>query len=83
MKIAIIGAGIGGAATAKFARQHFGNEAQIDVFERNPDRVGGRLEKVQVGGEFYEAGGSVIHSRNKYMVCNFSMSRSRLTLFPG
>uniref|UniRef100_A0A7S3V0W4 Prenylcysteine lyase domain-containing protein n=1 Tax=Aplanochytrium stocchinoi TaxID=215587 RepID=A0A7S3V0W4_9STRA len=68
MRIAIVGGGIGGASTSKFTRDLFGEEAQIDVFEKNFDRLGGRLSTVQVGKEYYEAGGSVIHPRNKYMV---------------
>jgi len=68
MKIAIIGAGIGGSATSYFAREQFGEGAEIVVYEKNFDRIGGRLSTVEIDKENYECGGSVIHSRNRYMV---------------
>ncbi|XP_065143309.1 prenylcysteine oxidase 1-like [Paramisgurnus dabryanus] len=64
-KIAVIGAGIGGTATAHFLRQHFGPEVRIDVFEKNS--VGGRLATVTVNHQDYESGGSIIHSLNLHM----------------
>ncbi|XP_062867520.1 prenylcysteine oxidase-like [Trichomycterus rosablanca] len=64
-KIAIIGAGIGGTATAHFLRQHFGPEVAIDVFEKGV--VGGRLATVTVNNQDYESGGSIIHSLNLHM----------------
>ncbi|KAJ8266790.1 hypothetical protein GJAV_G00134720 [Gymnothorax javanicus] len=64
-KIAIIGAGIGGTATAHFLRQHFGTEVRIDVFEKGT--VGGRLATVTVNHQEYESGGSIIHSLNLHM----------------
>lgn len=64
-KIAIVGAGIGGTATAHFLRQHFGPEVTIDVFEKNS--VGGRLATVTVNNQEYESGGSIIHSLNLHM----------------
>ncbi|XP_026879269.2 prenylcysteine oxidase-like [Electrophorus electricus] len=64
-KIAIIGAGIGGTATAHFLRQHFGPEVRIDMFEKGT--VGGRLATVTVNQQDYESGGSIIHSLNLHM----------------
>ncbi|KAA0720417.1 Prenylcysteine oxidase-like [Triplophysa tibetana] len=64
-KIAVVGAGIGGTATAHFLRQHFGPEVRIDVFEKNS--VGGRLATVSVNNQEYESGGSIIHSLNLHM----------------
>ncbi|KAK3555048.1 hypothetical protein QTP86_006362 [Hemibagrus guttatus] len=64
-KIAVIGAGIGGTATAHFLRQHFGPEVRIDVFEKR--EVGGRLATVTVNNQAYETGGSIIHSLNLHM----------------
>ncbi|KAL7844718.1 hypothetical protein SRHO_G00232570 [Serrasalmus rhombeus] len=64
-KIAVVGAGIGGTATAHFLRQHFGPEVRIDVFERKA--VGGRLATVTVNQQDYESGGSIIHSLNLHM----------------
>ncbi|XP_053503982.1 prenylcysteine oxidase-like [Ictalurus furcatus] len=64
-KIAVVGAGIGGTATAHFLRQHFGPEVRIDVFEKQ--EVGGRLATVTVNNQAYETGGSIIHSLNLHM----------------
>ena len=65
-RIAIVGGGIGGSSAAYFARQVFGSSSSIDVFEKT-NRVGGRLATVEIGGHWYEAGGSIIHPANKYM----------------
>ncbi|CAG08860.1 unnamed protein product, partial [Tetraodon nigroviridis] len=62
---AVVGAGIGGSATAHFLRQHFGPEVQVDVFEKG--EVGGRLATVSVNHHDYESGGSIIHSLNLHM----------------
>ncbi|XP_061818933.1 prenylcysteine oxidase 1-like isoform X1 [Nerophis lumbriciformis] len=64
-KIAVVGAGIGGSATAHFLRQHFGPEVQVDVYEKG--EVGGRLATVTVNHNDYESGGSIIHSLNLHM----------------
>uniref|UniRef100_A0A147B0V2 Prenylcysteine oxidase 1 n=1 Tax=Fundulus heteroclitus TaxID=8078 RepID=A0A147B0V2_FUNHE len=64
-RIAVVGAGIGGSATAHFLRQHFGPEVQVDVFEKG--EVGGRLATVTVNHNEYESGGSIIHSLNLHM----------------
>lgn len=61
----MVGAGIGGSATAHFLRQHFGPEVQVDVFEKG--EVGGRLATVTVNHHDYESGGSIIHSLNLHM----------------
>lgn len=65
-KIAIIGAGIGGSSSSHFIRELFGPQATIDVFEAS-DRIGGRLNTVEVAGKRFESGGSIIHPDNKYM----------------
>ncbi|XP_028654230.1 prenylcysteine oxidase 1 [Erpetoichthys calabaricus] len=64
-RIAIVGAGIGGAATAAFLRKEFGPQVQIDVFEGG--KVGGRLDTAHFGGKDFETGGSVIHPLNLHM----------------
>ncbi|XP_010876056.2 prenylcysteine oxidase 1 [Esox lucius] len=64
-RIAVIGAGIGGTATAYFLRQEFGAAVKIDVFE--PGTVGGRLATQNIGGHEYETGGAVIHPLNLHM----------------
>ena len=50
---------------AYFLRQEFPT-ADISTFESSP-LLGGRLATVEVGGRFYETGGSIIHSANRYM----------------
>nr|CAD7201263.1 unnamed protein product [Timema douglasi] len=63
---AIIGGGIGGTSAAFFIYDLFGsNGAQIDLYESN--RIGGRLATIEVNNQKYEAGGSILHPRNKYM----------------
>ncbi|NP_001017626.1 prenylcysteine oxidase 1 precursor [Danio rerio] len=64
-KIAIIGGGIGGTATAFFLRQEFGPAVKIEVFEAGT--VGGRLATENIGGHEYETGGSIIHPLNLHM----------------
>ena len=64
--IAIVGAGIGGSSSSHFLRELFGPEATIDVFEAS-DRIGGRLNTMEIAGRRYESGGSIIHPANKYM----------------
>lgn len=64
-KIAVVGAGIGGTATAYYLRQEFGPGVKIDVFESGA--IGGRLETVKMGDHEYEVGGSIIHPLNLHM----------------
>ncbi|KAL0278843.1 UNVERIFIED_CONTAM: hypothetical protein PYX00_000533 [Menopon gallinae] len=65
LKIAIIGGGIGGTSCAYFLRSLFGDSVGLDLYEA--ENIGGRLSVVSFGGKNYEVGGSIIHSRNKYM----------------
>ncbi|CAG5123929.1 unnamed protein product [Candidula unifasciata] len=79
-RIAVIGAGLGGASSAYFLRQLFGKEVQIDVFEAN--RVGGRAAVINIDGQDYEAGASIIHKKNRYMAefaSQFNKSDDRLS----
>ncbi|NXS28270.1 PCYOX oxidase, partial [Pomatostomus ruficeps] len=64
-KIAVVGGGIGGSATAYFLRQKFGRSVELHVLEKAA--VGGRLDTLDVEGAAYEAGGSVIHPLNLHM----------------
>lgn len=61
----MVGAGIGGSATAHFLRQHFGPDVQLDVYEKG--EVGGRLATVTVNRNRYESGASIIHALNLHM----------------
>jgi len=65
VKVAIVGAGIGGASTGYFLSQLL-PEVDITVFEKG--RIGGRLATEEVDGRKYETGGSIIHGANRYMV---------------
>lgn len=65
----IVGGGIGGTSTAYFLRQLFGKNAKIDIFEKK--QVGGRLVTTNIGDNEIEAGGTLIHPQNMYMV-NFT-----------
>ncbi|XP_062582100.1 prenylcysteine oxidase 1-like [Saccostrea cucullata] len=67
--IGIVGGGIGGTSTAYFLRQLFGNDAKIDIFEKR--HIGGRLATLTLGDHQFEAGGTLIHPKNMYMV-NFT-----------
>jgi predicted NAD/FAD-binding protein len=64
-KVAIIGAGIGGAVAA----YHLSNstDAEISVFEAS-GRIGGRLMEVEIDGRKRELGGSIGIAANKYFV---------------
>ncbi|KRY92891.1 Prenylcysteine oxidase, partial [Trichinella pseudospiralis] len=66
LKIAVIGAGIGGTSCSYFLRQIFGDGIEIDIFDGG--KVGGRLATVEIERKHYESGGSVIHPQNEYMV---------------
>ncbi|XP_003484501.1 prenylcysteine oxidase isoform X1 [Bombus impatiens] len=63
--IAIIGGGIGGAASSHFLTELFNNNLNIDLYEAKI--IGGRLATIKVDGNEFEAGGSIIHPQNKYM----------------
>ena len=67
--IGIVGAGIGGTSAAYFLRELFGDDVEIDIFEKQ--HVGGRLAPVTISGHNYNAGGTIIHPANVYMV-NFT-----------
>eukprot|EP00897_Mesotaenium_endlicherianum_P000061 jgi/Mesen1/10055/ME000730S09350 len=68
--ICIIGSGVGGSSAAHFIRNLSGNAHDIHVFEAH-DSVGGRTAVVELSGDFFEAGASIIHSKNLHLV-NFA-----------
>ncbi|KAM5577854.1 farnesylcysteine lyase [Rosa sericea] len=67
--VCIVGAGIGGASVAHFLRQYSPSTLNLTIrmFERN-GVVGGRMATVNVSGEFFEAGASILHPKNFYAV---------------
>ncbi|XP_045176896.2 prenylcysteine oxidase 1-like [Mercenaria mercenaria] len=68
-RVGIVGAGIGGTSAAYFLRELFGDDVEIDIFEKQ--HVGGRLTPVTISGHNYNAGGTIIHPANLYMI-NFT-----------
>ncbi len=65
-KVAIIGGGIGGCSAAYFLNKNGGEALEIHLF--NDGVIGGRCAVIDFDGKTYEAGGSVIHTSNKYLV---------------
>ena len=68
--VCIIGAGIGGSSVAHFIRKYSPDltpTTKILVFERNTI-VGGRIATVNVAGETFEAGASILHPKNLHAV---------------
>ena len=67
-KVAVVGAGIGGASFSYYLTQLFPSDSLlIDVYETN-DYIGGRLKHTNIGGHAYDLGGDVWSSVNEYMV---------------
>lgn len=65
-RVAIIGAGVGGCSAAYFLRELGGDALDIHVFSNG--KIGGRTRVIEFCGHLYEAGASVIHSSNQYLV---------------
>lgn len=64
-RVAIIGGGIGGASASHFLTELLNNTVDIDLYEAQT--IGGRLATVKIDNKEFEAGGSIIHPKNKYM----------------
>jgi len=64
-KVAVIGHGVGGTATAYFLQQLLGNSVELHVFA--DEKIGGRTGVVEFSGKKFEAGASIIHKKNHYM----------------
>lgn len=65
--VCIVGSGMAGASVAHFLRKYSPEPLQISIFEAR-DRVGGRMAVVELEGDTFEAGGSVIHPKNLHSV---------------
>jgi len=78
LRVAVVGAGIGGAAICHFLDRDWPDEPmEVEIFERSA-AVGGRVATVEVGGAEFEAGASIIHEKNTYMLGfaeNFGLAR--------
>ncbi|XP_054820885.1 farnesylcysteine lyase [Prosopis cineraria] len=71
--VCIIGSGIGGSSVAHFLRKYSPNSPhpiKIQMFERN-GLVGGRMATVNVAGDTFEAGASILHPKN-FHALNYS-----------
>ena len=64
-KVAVIGYGVGGTATAYFLRELLGVSVELHVF--SDGKVGGRIGVVEVAGKRFEAGAANIHKKNHYV----------------
>lgn len=67
--VCIVGSGMAGASVAHFLRTIAAPHPplQLSIFEAK-DRVGGRMAVVELDGDTFEAGGSVIHPKNLHSV---------------
>ncbi|CAH8494663.1 unnamed protein product [Heterobilharzia americana] len=77
----IVGAGIGGASSAYYLRQLFGNKVSITLFEQS-GRIGGRMKAISFCEETCETGANVFHSSNNYILSfarKFKLRIHRLT----
>jgi prenylcysteine oxidase / farnesylcysteine lyase len=66
LKVGIIGSGISGSSAAYFLHKSLGDNVEIAVYEKE-SRVGGRIQRINIGDEGFETGGSIIHSENQYL----------------
>ena len=64
-KVAVIGYGVGGTATAYFLREILGASVELHVF--SDGKIGGRTGTVEIAGERFEAGGAILHKKNRYI----------------
>ncbi|CAN4095293.1 unnamed protein product [Withania somnifera] len=64
--VCIIGSGIGGSSVAHFLRTYSTSPINtIKIFERQ-NVVGGRMATVNLSGDTFEAGASILHPKNYY-----------------
>lgn len=68
--VCIVGSGMGGASASYFLKEYAGFPLDVSIFEER-DRVGGRMAVVDLEGDTFEAGASIIHPKNLHCV-NFT-----------
>jgi prenylcysteine oxidase/farnesylcysteine lyase len=68
--VCIVGSGMGGASASYFLKEYAGFPLDVSIFEER-DRVGGRMAVVDLQGDTFEAGASIIHPKNLHCV-NFT-----------
>lgn len=65
--VCIVGSGIGGASAAHFLREYTHIPLEISIYEEK-DKVGGRMAVVELAGDTFEAGASILHPKNLHSV---------------
>jgi prenylcysteine oxidase/farnesylcysteine lyase len=65
LRVAIIGAGVGGTALAYWLRELYGEDVELTIV--SDGAIGGRCQSVRVGGRDYEGGAAIISELNEYM----------------
>jgi len=67
LRVAIVGAGVGGSALAAWLRDLYGEDLELTVINDGP--VGGRIQSVKLAdGQEYEGGAAIISELNRYML---------------
>jgi prenylcysteine oxidase/farnesylcysteine lyase len=79
-RVCIVGSGIGGSTAAHYLSQ-MSRDVDLVVFEKE-STVGGRISSFEYRGHQIEAGGSIIHISNKYMM-DFATELGLTLVKPG
>jgi monoamine oxidase len=69
LDVAVVGAGLSGLLTARLLHDHFPNKLNVSIFERDPSRLGGRIQTIQDGqnGVILEAGAEFVNEDHHLM----------------
>mmetsp|Transcript_51627 Transcript_51627/g.102592 ORF Transcript_51627/g.102592 Transcript_51627/m.102592 type:complete len:574 (-) Transcript_51627:97-1818(-) len=67
LRVAIVGAGVGGCSLAHWLRDLYGEDLQLTIISDGP--IGGRCQSVELAdGRSYEGGAAIISELNEYMI---------------
>eukprot|EP00439_Symbiodinium_sp_Y106_P076409 s2156_g15.t1 len=80
LKVAILGAGMGGSALALWLRDLLGDQVDIALFTNGS--IGGRCQALELDGQRYEAGASIISEVNvlfKALMGRFALKKRELS----
>ncbi|MQL82056.1 hypothetical protein Taro_014532 [Colocasia esculenta] len=70
-RVCVIGGGIAGSSVSHFLKEYSGGAVDdIVILERN-GVVGGRMATINLGGDIFEAGGTILHPKNLHAL-NFT-----------
>lgn len=64
-RVCIVGSGISGSSLGYFLRTYSHDEIEIEIFEKN-SVLGGRMAIVDLAGDSFEAGASILHPKNRH-----------------